>query len=45
MSTFLLPEHPITSIDDYLATDVGGAGVETAERLGPGATIDAITAA
>ena len=43
MGTYLLPAEPITSIDQYLATDVGGAGVEAAMRLGPAATIDAIT--
>ena len=43
MGTYLLPAEPITSIDQYLATDVGGAGAEAAMRLGPAATIYAIT--
>jgi NADH:ubiquinone oxidoreductase subunit F (NADH-binding) len=45
MTTFLLPSTPITSLDAYLATDVGGVGVATAQRLGPRATIDAVAAA
>ncbi|MCB1015205.1 MAG: hypothetical protein KDB10_08820 [Acidimicrobiales bacterium] len=45
MTTFLLPTTPITSLDEYLATDVGGVGVATAQRLGPRATIDTIAAA
>ncbi len=43
-TTFLLPTSPITSLDAYLATDAGGVGVETAQRLGPRATIELITA-
>ena len=42
MPTFLLPDAPITSLDAYLATDTGGLGVATAQRLGPAATIDEI---
>jgi len=44
MATFLLPEQPITSIEQYLATETGGAGVAAAERLGPAATIEMIAA-
>ncbi|MCO5312431.1 MAG: hypothetical protein M9952_05770 [Microthrixaceae bacterium] len=44
MNAFLLPKTPITSIDEYLATDVGGVGIQTAQRLGAAATIDVITA-
>lgn len=44
MTTFLLPAAPITSFDEYLATEVGGIGVATAQRLGPRATIDVIAA-
>ena len=40
----LLPQHPIESIGDYLATDVGGRGIATARRLGPAATIELIAA-
>lgn len=43
--TFLLPPSTISSIDEYLATDIGGKGVAAAQRLGPAATIDLITAA
>ena len=42
MTTYLLPPEPITSLDAWLATDAGGSGVETAQRLGPAATIDVI---
>ena len=45
MSTFLLPRQPITSVADYLATEIGGQGLATARRIGPQATIEAITAA
>ncbi|QGG94889.1 NADH-ubiquinone oxidoreductase-F iron-sulfur binding region domain-containing protein [Actinomarinicola tropica] len=41
--TFLLPHEPITSIDAYLATEVGGRGIERARELGPEATIEEIT--
>ncbi len=44
MTTFLLPSDPITTLDAYLSTDAGGVGVETADRIGPRATIEAITA-
>jgi NADH:ubiquinone oxidoreductase subunit F (NADH-binding) len=37
---FLLPERPIESIDEWLATDVGGLGVERAQSIGPRATIE-----
>ncbi len=43
MTTFLLPDAPITSLDAYLATESGGLGVATAQRLGPEATIDELT--
>ena len=35
MSTFLLPREPITSLDAYLATETGGAGIDAAQQLGP----------
>ncbi len=44
MSTFLLPAQPIRSIDEYLATEIGGLGVQTAQRIGPEGTIDLVTA-
>lgn len=43
MPTFLLPARPITSLDAYLATDVGGLGVKRAQELGPEATIDEVS--
>ena len=42
MPTFLLPDDPITSLDAYLATDIGGLGIERAQRIGPAATIEAV---
>ena len=42
VSTFLLPQQPITSLDAWLATDVGGLGIEAAQGLGPSGTIDVI---
>ncbi|MFN8036786.1 MAG: NADH-ubiquinone oxidoreductase-F iron-sulfur binding region domain-containing protein [Acidimicrobiia bacterium] len=45
MTAFLLPAEPIDSLDAYLATDTGGLGVETAQRIGPAATIGMITEA
>jgi NADH-quinone oxidoreductase subunit F len=44
VTAFLLPPEPVTSLDTYLATDTGGLGIEAAQRLGPGATIEAIAA-
>jgi NADH-quinone oxidoreductase subunit F len=44
VSTFLLPLDPITSLDAYLSAG-GRLGVEAAQRIGPAATIDTITAA
>lgn len=43
MSPFLLPDRPVTSLDEHLATETGGLGVQTAQRIGPAATIQAIT--
>lgn len=43
MPMFLLPASPITSLDEYLATEVGGLGVDRAQTIGPAATIEAIT--
>jgi NADH:ubiquinone oxidoreductase subunit F (NADH-binding) len=42
MATFLLPDHPVTSLDAYLATDTGGLGIERAQQIGPAATISAV---
>ncbi len=41
-TTFLLPAEPITSLDAYLATDIGGLGIDAAQRMGPEATIAVI---
>jgi NADH:ubiquinone oxidoreductase subunit F (NADH-binding) len=43
--TFLLPSEPITSLDEYLATETGGLGVAEAQRIGPRAVIERISAA
>lgn len=45
MTPSLLPTEPVTSLDAYLASEVGGLGVAAAQRLGPQATIEAISAA
>lgn len=44
MTSFLLPTKPITTIDEYLATETGGAGIREARRLGPVGTIEEVTA-
>jgi NADH-quinone oxidoreductase subunit F len=44
MPRYLLSDEPITSVEAYLATEVGGAGVATAQAMGPEATIDVIAA-
>ncbi len=43
MTIFLLPQEPITSLDAYLATETGGAGIAKARELGPVGTIGEIT--
>lgn len=42
MTTFLLPREPISSIEEYLATPVGGKGIERAHELGAAGTIEEI---
>jgi NADH:ubiquinone oxidoreductase subunit F (NADH-binding) len=42
MTTFLLPPEPVATLDAWLATDVGGLGVDAAQRMGPAATIDEV---
>ncbi len=44
MPTFLLNTSPIGSLQDYLASASGGRGIEAAERIGPAATIEMVTA-
>ncbi len=36
VTTFLLPSEPVTTLDQYLATETGGAGIERARALGSG---------
>lgn len=43
MSIFLLPDKPISSLDEYLSTQVGGKAIEKAHEIGPQATIDLVT--
>jgi NADH:ubiquinone oxidoreductase subunit F (NADH-binding) len=38
----LLPLEPLTTIDEYLATETGGAGVAKAQEIGPEATREVI---
>ncbi len=44
MPSFLLTPAPVETLADYLATESGGRGIETAERIGRQATIDLISA-
>lgn len=44
MPPFLLTPGSIETLDDYLATEIGGRGVEAAQRIGRSATIDLIRA-
>jgi NADH:ubiquinone oxidoreductase subunit F (NADH-binding) len=44
MTTYLLAPTPITSVDEYLASGVGGVAVATAQQIGPRATIEVIRA-
>lgn len=39
MRRFLLPPTPITSVDEYLAGDLGGLGLQRAQEIGPAETI------
>ena len=39
MAPFLLPSAPLQSLDEYLATDIGGLGLQRAQQIGPEATI------
>ena len=42
MPRYLLPPTPITSLDEYLATDTGGLGLKRASELGPAGTTEEI---
>jgi NADH-quinone oxidoreductase subunit F len=39
---FLLPSAPLSSLDEYLATDTGGLGIKRAQEIGPAATIEEV---
>ena len=43
MVGFLLPDQPLGTVDEWFATDVGGLGVQRAQRLGPEGTIEEVT--
>jgi NADH-quinone oxidoreductase subunit F len=45
MAGLLLPTDPVSSIDEYLATETGGAGVARAQDIGPAATIEEVAKA
>jgi NADH:ubiquinone oxidoreductase subunit F (NADH-binding) len=38
----LLPRHAVTTLDEYLGSDIGGLGLRAALDLGPSGTIDVI---
>src|SRR4051794_28416036 len=42
MAPFLLPREPLSTIDEYLGTDVGGLGLRAAQDMGPAATIETV---
>lgn len=44
MPPFLLPDEPVESLEAYLATEAGGAGVARAQEIGPEATIEEVLA-
>src|SRR4051812_24993699 len=39
MTGFLLPPSPISSLDEYLASETGGLGLQRAQEIGPSETI------
>jgi NADH-quinone oxidoreductase subunit F len=43
VAPFLLPAQPLTTLDEYLATETGGLGVKRAQDIGPEATIEEVT--
>ena len=42
MAPFLLPSPPLTTLDEYFATETGGLGVKRAQDIGPQATIEEV---
>ncbi len=45
MTPYLLPAEPITSLEEYLATESGGSGIERARQIGRDATIAEVSLA
>ena len=45
MTGFLLPRSPIASLDEYLASETGGLGLQRAQEIGPSETIAEVTRA
>src|SRR5262249_52630203 len=45
VTPFLLPPSPLSSLDEYLATQTGGLGLQRAQEIGPAATIAEVTRA
>jgi NADH-quinone oxidoreductase subunit F len=45
VTEYLLPASPLSSLDEYLATETGGLGLQRAQEIGPAATIAEITRA
>lgn len=43
MTPFLLPAEPISSLEEYLATETGGAGIARARQIGRDATISEVS--
>ena len=43
VAPFLLPAQPLTTLDEYFATETGGLGVKRAQDIGPQATIEEVT--
>lgn len=43
MPPFLLPQQPVISFDEYLATETGGLGLRRAQEIGPEATIAVVS--
>jgi NADH:ubiquinone oxidoreductase subunit F (NADH-binding) len=42
MAPYLLPSAPLTTLDEYLATETGGLGLARAQELGPEGTIELV---
>jgi NADH:ubiquinone oxidoreductase subunit F (NADH-binding) len=44
MTGFLLPDQPLSTLDEWFATDVGGLGILRAQQFGPEGTIEEVLA-